>query len=95
VRGLDELDGEQELDGADEKAAEVQRERDGAQRKRHLVQDDVLGRRQELELERRGRAKVICRTLHRFGINYSYLYVQIGNKLHAFFMIIQYHRNNG
>ena len=50
MRGLDELDGEQELDCADEETAEVEAERDGAQRERHVVQDAVLRRRQELEL---------------------------------------------
>ena len=50
VRRLDQLDGEEELNCADEKAAEVEWQRDGAQRERHLIQNDVLGRRQELEL---------------------------------------------
>jgi len=50
VRWLDELDGEQELDGADKETAQVETERDGTQRQRHLVEYNVFGRWQELKL---------------------------------------------
>ena len=47
---LDEFDGEEELNGADEKTTKIERQSDRAQRQRHLVQDDVLRRRQKLKL---------------------------------------------
>ena len=40
--GFNELDSEQELDCADEEAAEVERQREGTHRQRHLVQDQQL-----------------------------------------------------
>lgn len=42
IRGLDQLDGEEELYGADEEAAQVQRQSEGAQRQSHLVDYRVL-----------------------------------------------------
>lgn len=52
LRRLDQFDREEELDGADEETAQVERQGKGAERQRHFVNHNIFLRADHLELLR-------------------------------------------